>query len=215
MPHWRQQTMIAGTKDMMTSVDQVIAVLKATSSQNIIKAAIPKIAAHVGPSPQSNALEFVLITNPDFLNRKQVGNCSPHRKIHQMNRFFVTIAFLLHYPAGQKSRRLARSSTAYLKEGSYSDAITTLKDAMSSTQKLNRMGKTAIAYSAKGHPSCLKRHSAFARLKTEPRPITTMVLCFLATDALKSRPYSSNSTMIYHTEYRPGLNNLGQASSTK
>ena len=61
------------------TVDQVIAVLKANSSlsQNIIKAAIPKIAAHQGPSPQANALAFSLITNPDFMDSERVKILAP------------------------------------------------------------------------------------------------------------------------------------------
>ena len=61
------------------TVDQVIAVVQknAILSQNIIKAAIPKIVAHEGPCPHSNALQFSIMTSRDAIPDKQVQDLAP------------------------------------------------------------------------------------------------------------------------------------------
>ena len=61
------------------TVEQVIAVLKANSSrsQEIIKLAVPKIAAHQGPCPQSSVLQHALITDKSSIDPEKAKQLAP------------------------------------------------------------------------------------------------------------------------------------------
>ncbi|MDP6932257.1 MAG: S-methyl-5'-thioadenosine phosphorylase, partial [Myxococcota bacterium] len=51
------------------TVDQVIATLQANSamSKNVIRSAVPLIAAHAGEPPQANAMANAILTPPDAI----------------------------------------------------------------------------------------------------------------------------------------------------
>ena len=49
------------------TVDAVVAVIKknVNTARNVIRAVVPRIAAHEGPAPHSNALAGAIMTAPD------------------------------------------------------------------------------------------------------------------------------------------------------
>lgn len=61
------------------TVEQVIAVLQANVAlaKRIVRLAIPRIAAHNGPAPMSNALANSIITSPDAIPAQRVQDLAP------------------------------------------------------------------------------------------------------------------------------------------
>lgn len=61
------------------TVDAIIAIMQSNVAlaQQIIRLAIPKIAAHEGPPPFSSSLQFSIITNSEHIAQEQIERLSP------------------------------------------------------------------------------------------------------------------------------------------